>query len=909
MHEIRFDNEAGKESSKNSLKSVPAKKSNTRPLETKEEPKSKESKRTSPKDKPEDDRNHEKIEDFEEEEFDFSKQIEKQSLEQLREREKPKSEEPEAIERVDEVADFSEDDSDEISLLAAYGAGAEPEIAEDDQENDGVTSFHFIGIKDDESDTDAGETDWEGKESATGESEIVFESEERDSKEAKIIQKTELHGKDELKSIQRLEIQEVDEPKFVQRSETLNEDEIKTSIRAEEELEPEELYSYPKISIKEREDEVTSASPADLSLAAMEADLAIRKIEGEHMIMDEYELLHPKPIKPQKNDLYFNKALMAEKPDFSDEDGEKIKSREQDGFVRRERKSVASLHSNERRNSTNSSDIAYQMPPIDLLKEGESKDSEKRESLNETAEKLRETLEIFGVKVTMTDIISGPTATRYEMKPDKGVKVSKILGLTDDIRLNLAAANIRIEAPIPGKDAVGIEIPNKEVEVVALRELIESDAFKNSKSKLTFAVGKNIGGEVVVFDIAKMPHLLIAGATGSGKSVCINTIIMSILYKARPDEVKMIMIDPKIVELSVYNGLPHLLTPVVTDTSKAAGALKWGVMEMMKRYKLFAAAKVKDMKGYNAKIRSMRSAGDLTFDDGSERKELPQILIIVDELADLMMAAKAEIESSIMRLTQLARAAGIHLIIATQRPSVDVITGVIKSNMPSRIAFAVSSGVDSRTILDMAGAERLLGRGDMLFYPAGKMRPERVQGAYVDEETEIEPVVDFISRQYADIVMDESDDITDEIEAAAESGNTKEGSSQNSAGSPEERAPREERDQLFAEAGRLILERKKASIGMLQRVFKTGFNRAARIMDQLAEAGVVSGEDGTKSRNILMSRAEFEDFLSGKEVDVESRKAEANEAAQALEEADRMIGLRLSEQSERNSAAFDVDYD
>ena len=487
----------------------------------------------------------------------------------------------------------------------------------------------------------------------------------------------------------------------------------------------------------------------------------------------------------------------------------------------------------------------YKFPPINLLSKGSSKKSgDSARELKETAERLRQTLDTFGVKVTVTDISQGPSVTRYELQPELGVKVSKIVGLADDIKLNLAATDIRIEAPIPGKAAVGIEVPNKENSAVAFRELVESQEFNAFKSNLVFAVGKDIGGKIVMADIAKMPHMLIAGATGSGKSVCINTIIMGILYKAKPEDVKMIMIDPKVVELSVYNGIPHLLIPVVTDPKKAAAALHWGVAEMTERYKKFADYNVRDLKGYNKKVEDMRAAGDA---DAPEK--LPQILIIVDELADLMMVSPGEVEESICRLAQLARACGIHLIIATQRPSVDVITGLIKANMPSRVAFAVSSGVDSRTILDMVGAEKLLGKGDMLFYPQGYPKPARIQGAFVSDR-EVADVVDFLKNQAIGNVYD--DDVENQIKSMG-SGQAAGGSVSGDGGS--------EYDQYFAEAGRFIIEKDKASIGMLQRVFKIGFNRAARIMDQLCEAGVVGEEEGTKPRKVLMSEEEFERFI------------------------------------------------
>ena len=464
-----------------------------------------------------------------------------------------------------------------------------------------------------------------------------------------------------------------------------------------------------------------------------------------------------------------------------------------------------------------------------------------------TALRLQQTLQNFGVKVTITDISCGPSVTRYELSPEQGVKVSKIVSLADDIKLNLAAADIRIEAPIPGKSAIGIEVPNKEPGSVHFRELIESDAFKNAPSNIAFAAGKDIAGKTIVADIAKMPHLLIAGATGSGKSVCINTIIMSILYKAHPDDVKLILVDPKVVELSVYNGIPHLLTPVVTDPKKASSALNWAVAEMTVRYNKFAQMNVRDLKGYNAKVEKLMAAENT----GVEPPEkMPQIVIVIDELADLMMVAPGEVEDAICRLAQLARAAGIHLVIATQRPSVNVITGIIKANIPSRIAFSVSSGVDSRTIIDMNGAEKLLGKGDMLFFPSGYPKPVRVQGAFVSDE-EVGKVVDFLKANMGEeVVYDE--EVTNSITSMESSSGAKETES--------------DRDQLFAEAGRFVIEKEKGSIGMLQRYFKIGFNRAGRIMDQLADAGVVGPEIGTKPRKIIMTTEEFEDFLKNNNI-------------------------------------------
>lgn len=501
----------------------------------------------------------------------------------------------------------------------------------------------------------------------------------------------------------------------------------------------------------------------------------------------------------------------------------------------------------EKNGTAQAAEREYVFPPLNLLSRGAGgpkKNIDKE--LKETATKLQQTLQNFGVGVNITNVSCGPAVTRYELQPEMGVKVSKIVALQDDIKLNLAAADIRIEAPIPGKAAIGIEVPNKENVAVNLRDLIETDEFKRHKSKLAFATGKDIGGQVIIGDIAKMPHLLIAGATGSGKSVCINTIIISILYHAKPSEVKLIMIDPKVVELSVYNGIPHLLKPVVTDPKQAAGALAWAVNEMTDRYKRFAQQGVRDIKGYNEKLREHYKGREQEMP-----KPMPQIVIIVDELADLMMVAPGEVEDSILHLAQMARAAGMHLILATQRPSVNVITGVIKANIPSRIAFAVSSGVDSRTILDMIGAEKLLGKGDMLYYPTGMQKPIRVQGAFVSDK-EVSAVVEFLTEQgqVAGGGYDNKIDLTavaamTDAKASAPAASGEDG-----------------RDPLFREAGNLIVSIEKASIGMLQRKFRIGFNRAARIMDQLSEAGVVGEEEGTKPRAVLMNQEQFDAFCS-----------------------------------------------
>lgn len=485
----------------------------------------------------------------------------------------------------------------------------------------------------------------------------------------------------------------------------------------------------------------------------------------------------------------------------------------------------------------------YVIPPLSLLQKPARQDFDTREEIRQNALTLQETLKSFGVNVTITNISIGPAVTRYELQPEIGVKVSKIVSLTNDIKMRLAAADIRIEAPIPGKSAVGIEVPNKHGATVYLGDVLGSSEFQGAKAKLAFGVGKDIAGKTIVTDIAKMPHLLIAGATGSGKSVCINTLIMSLLFKYKPEDVRMIMVDPKVVELSVYNGIPHLLIPVVTDPKKAASALNWAVAEMTDRYKKFAESGSRDLKGYNEKIMAVRNDPEIPEDQKPEK--LPQIVIIIDELADLMMVSSQEVEDAICRIAQLARAAGMHLVIATQRPTVDVITGLIKANVPSRIAFAVSSGTDSRTIIDMNGAEKLLGKGDMLFFPQGIPKPVRVQGAFVSDQ-EVSDVVDFIKQEMGEV------EYSERVQQQVQAGGGGEGSL-GGAGN---------QDELFVEAGQLIIETEKASIGMLQRKFRIGFNRAARIMDQLAEAGVVGPEEGTKPRKIIMTLAEFDELIS-----------------------------------------------
>ena len=476
----------------------------------------------------------------------------------------------------------------------------------------------------------------------------------------------------------------------------------------------------------------------------------------------------------------------------------------------------------------------YHYPPLSLLKAPvNGQNSDLSGELKNNAELLVNTLKSFGVQTRIIDISRGPTVTRYELQPSAGVKISKITNLADDIALNLAAAGVRIEAPIPNKAAVGIEVPNKHTEMVTLREIVDSKTFQNAKSKLTVALGKDISGAEMVCDIAKMPHILIAGSTGSGKSVCINSIIMSILYKSTPDEVKLLMVDPKIVELGAYNGIPHLLVPVVTDPKKAAGALSWAVTEMLKRYKLFADNNVRDLTGYNELAKT-----------NEELDPMPQIMIVIDELADLMMAAPNEVEDAICRLAQMARAAGMHLVIATQRPSVDVITGLIKANIPSRISFAVSSQIDSRTILDQGGAEKLLGKGDMLFYPVGLPKPTRIQGCFVTDK-ERDDVIEFVKNSSS---ADYDDKIMDEIEKQA---------IQDKSGKEKDGGGFEEEDELLPQAIECVLEAGQASTSYLQRRLKVGYARAARLIDDLEAKGIVGPFEGSKPRQILITRNQW----------------------------------------------------
>jgi S-DNA-T family DNA segregation ATPase FtsK/SpoIIIE len=473
----------------------------------------------------------------------------------------------------------------------------------------------------------------------------------------------------------------------------------------------------------------------------------------------------------------------------------------------------------------------YRYPKTEFLNSSDNAKNFKAQKIQavEGAKTLEETLASFGVDARVVNICRGPTVTRYELQPSSGVKVSKIVSLSDDIALNLASSGVRIEAPIPGKAAVGIEVPNKEITPVLLKEVLESPEFIQNNSKLCFGLGKDVSGECIVADIAKMPHLLIAGATGSGKSVCINCLIMSLIYKSSPDEVKFLMIDPKVVELGVYNGIPHLLIPVVTDPRKAAGALNWAVQEMENRYKLFAEKSVRDLKGYNNLLKKTEEEG-----------VLPQIVIIIDELADLMMVAPNEVEDAICRLAQMARAAGMHLVIATQRPSVDVITGVIKANIPSRISFAVSSQVDSRTILDMGGAEKLLGKGDMLFHPIGKPKPIRIQGAFVSE-AEVEKTVEYLKEQGN---TEYDNDIIEEIN-----------NENNSEGKISEDA-----DEILPDAIEMVINAGQASISLIQRKFRVGYARAARIIDQMEERGIVGGYEGSKPRQLLITKQQWHEM-------------------------------------------------
>lgn len=508
----------------------------------------------------------------------------------------------------------------------------------------------------------------------------------------------------------------------------------------------------------------------------------------------------------------------------------KKKAMEESGGVEEEQEDTSPIEVTEEEIETDY--IEYTFPPVDLLMKAKtpSGGQDKPEDLRTQAKKLVDTLQSFGVEAKVLEVSKGPSVTRFELQPSAGVKVSKIVNLADDIALNLAAFGVRIEAPIPGKAAVGIEIPNKSTSMVALRDVIDCEEFRKFDSRTAFAMGKDISGAPVISDISKMPHMLIAGATGSGKSVCINSLITSILYKADPNQVKLILIDPKVVELGVYNGIPHLLIPVVTDPRRAAGALNWAVQEMVKRYSMFASANVRDIKGYNEYA---AMSGD---------RQLEQIIIVIDELADLMMVSPHEVEDSICRLAQMARAAGMHLVIATQRPSVDVITGLIKANVPSRIAFSVSSQIDSRTILDMGGAEKLLGKGDMLFLPMGASKPKRLQGAFVSDK-EIERIVEFIK---SDSTAHYNEDIIEHIENGEEDHSASDDS---------------DADDLLPQAIEIVVELGQASASLLQRKLKVGYSRAGRLIDQLEERGIIGPHEGSKPRKVLMSRTEFQEMM------------------------------------------------
>ncbi len=616
-------------------------------------------------------------------------------------------------------------------------------------------------------------------------------------------------------------------------------EERKEEKRAQKEArKQEENENSVRISKREERQRIREEKARLREEAKKQEEPMENQIRINGLLEDEVEKGKPKKYNHDKNDLIplgmENKKKDIPSPDYIEADLFK----KQEETKEEKTKEVLLLE-----HTMTVEDEDYEFPPVALLSEGDKKANKGgKKAVTDTATKLQKTLYSFGVSAKVENVSIGPAITRYELKPAEGVRVSKIANLADDIALNLAAETIRIEAPIPGKQAVGIEVPNKENEIVHLREIIEDNSFSGHKSKLAFALGKDVAGENVVTDIAKMPHVLIAGSTGSGKSVCINTMIASIIYKAKPSEVKLLMIDPKVVELSVYNGIPHLLIPVVTDPKKAAGALAWAVQEMVNRYSLFAAKGVRDIKGYNESLEK---------EDGEESKaKLPQIVIIIDELADLMMVAAKDVEDAICRLAQMARAAGMHLVIATQRPSVDVITGIIKANIPSRIAFAVSSQVDSRTILDMAGAEKLLGKGDMLFYPSGAPKPTRVQGAFVSDK-EVEKIVDFLKAN-GEVLYNE--DIIEQVEKA--NSTDKE--------IKEAEDDDDDTDPFLMEAIDTVVETGQASTSFIQRRFKVGYARAGRIIDQMEERGIISGYQGSKPREVLMPKERWAELkMSG----------------------------------------------
>lgn len=664
----------------------------------------------------------------------------------------------------------------------------------------------------------------------------------REEREADF-QTTDFHLEDfkEEREVSPLEAEENREKEAL-RSDLLSVKEELDLINSKKEDWKEDSFTVEGLSDSSEEEELFPEELSDIEAVSKEEPLKRESLKKESLKQEslKQESLKQEPIKEQPLDEEeLKKRLLQGDPSSRvvyTADGRRIASDNENLQKRIQEKKEEELTVD---SVPKKAAKPYVFPPLSLLKRSHSQEEEKRSEIEKNAQTLKETLKSFGITVSISNVSVGPSVTRYELQPEQGVKLAKIVSLSNDIKMRLAAADIRIEAPIPGKSAVGIEVPNKNSQVVYLGDILSSPAFLENKMKLAFGVGKDIGGKVVVTDIAKMPHLLVAGATGAGKSVSINTLIMSILYRYSPEEVRMIMVDPKVVELQVYNGIPHLLIPVVTDPKKAAAALNWAVAEMTSRYKKFAAYGVRDLSGYNEKIRSLSE---------EEREKdglsvLPQILIIIDELADLMMVSASEVEDAIVRLTQLARACGMHLIIATQRPSVNVITGLIKANVPSRIAFSVSSGVDSRTIIDMNGAEKLLGKGDMLFFPQNLPKPIRVQGAFVSDE-EVAKVTEFLKSQ-GEAEYNHSISKSLEKEATEEVGGSQ-----------------SDRDELFAEAGSLVIETDKASIGFLQRKFRIGFNRAARIMDQLAAENVVGEEEGTKARKVLMNMEEFEELLS-----------------------------------------------
>lgn len=664
----------------------------------------------------------------------------------------------------------------------------------------------------------------------------------REEREADF-QTTDFHLEDfkEEREVSPLEAEENREKEAL-RSDLLSVKEELDLINSKKEDWKEDSFTVEGLSDSSEEEELFPEELSDIEAVSKEEPLKRESLKQESLKQEslKQESLKQEPIKEQPLDEEeLKKRLLQGDPSSRvvyTADGRRIASDNENLQKRIQEKKEEELTVD---SVPEKAAKPYVFPPLSLLKRSHSQEEEKRSEIEKNAQTLKETLKSFGITVSISNVSVGPSVTRYELQPEQGVKLAKIVSLSNDIKMRLAAADIRIEAPIPGKSAVGIEVPNKNSQVVYLGDILSSPAFLENKMKLAFGVGKDIGGKVVVTDIAKMPHLLVAGATGAGKSVSINTLIMSILYRYSPEEVRMIMVDPKVVELQVYNGIPHLLIPVVTDPKKAAAALNWAVAEMTSRYKKFAAYGVRDLSGYNEKIRGLT--------EEEREKEglsvLPQILIIIDELADLMMVSASEVEDAIVRLTQLARACGMHLIIATQRPSVNVITGLIKANVPSRIAFSVSSGVDSRTIIDMNGAEKLLGKGDMLFFPQNLPKPIRVQGAFVSDE-EVAKVTEFLKSQ-GEAEYNHSISKSLEKEATEETGGSQ-----------------SDRDELFAEAGSLVIETDKASIGFLQRKFRIGFNRAARIMDQLAAEHVVGEEEGTKARKVLMNMEEFEELLS-----------------------------------------------